>query len=341
MILMRCLAIADTHLGYQAGKTTEARKFIYDRMFNIFEEILDIARELKVDYVLHGGDIFNRSKLPKKTITRAYQIIENLLKDDIGFFVSPGNHERSKLPNTLLQYHPKCHTFSKLEVIDLDTQYKLVGFPYTDDVAISIMPKIEELSVKFRDYSLILLCHQLFDGAEFGPKKFTFGLAHGAIDPLKLPLNCDLVVTGHIHRAQSLQKGLIVYPGSTERTSFVEAIEPKGYLLIDFQEDTLEVSFHEVKTIPMEIFEINLENESFDLLQLKTQIPKGNIRTLLRFTGRSLTNNELNQLNSTFSKSDYPMLIMTPKFSIQNLNPLFEKSKAFFSFSPIHKERQK
>ncbi|NHK30504.1 MAG: hypothetical protein FK730_04090 [Asgard group archaeon] len=336
---MRCLAIADTHLGYQAGKTTEARQFIFDGMFKVFENILEIARELKVDYVLHGGDIFNRSKPPKKTVARAYKIIENLLKDDIGFIVAPGNHERSKLPNTLLQYHPKCHTFSKLEVINLDDQYKLIGFPYTADAANLIMPKLENMSTQYKNNSLIVLCHQLFDGAEFGPRKFTFGLTHGAIDPLKIPLNFDLVVTGHIHRAQSLQKGLIVYPGSTERTSFVEAIEPKGYLLLEILDDALEVSFNEIKSIPMDLFEINLEKESFNLKQLKTKISKGFVRTLIRYTGRSLSNIELNQLNTTFNKSDYPLLTITPKFQMQKLEPLFDKSKVLFSFNPIRKER--
>jgi DNA repair exonuclease SbcCD nuclease subunit len=289
--------------------------------------------------VFHGGDIFNRSKPPKKTVARAYKIIENLLKDDIGFIVAPGNHERSKLPNTLLQYHPKCHTFSNFEVLDLDDQYKLIGFPYTNDAANSIMPKLEHVSTQLQDKSLIVLCHQLFDGAEFGPRRFTFGLVHGAIDPLKIPLNIDLVVTGHIHRAQSLQKGLIVYPGSTERTSFVEVIEPKGYLLLDIQNDALEVSFNEIESIPMEIFEINLEKESFNLNQLKTKIPKGFVRTLIRFTGRSLSSIELNQLNITFNRSDYPLLMITPKFQTQKLKPLFEKSEAVFSFNPIHKKK--
>ncbi|NHJ39534.1 MAG: exonuclease SbcCD subunit D [Asgard group archaeon] len=338
---MRYLASADTHLGYQTGRTPEARRFIHDRMFNIFEEILDVARKFNVDYVLHGGDIFNRSKPPKKAITRAYRIIENLLKDDIGFLVAPGNHERSKLPNTLLQYHPKCHIFSKLEVLDFGNRYKLIGFPYSEDAAISIIPQLEKLSVKYNESSLMLLCHQLFDGVSFGPLNFTFGLSHGAIDPLRLPMNCDLVITGHIHRAQSLQKGLIVYPGSTERTSFIEAIEPKGYLIIDAFDDKLDITFHEIETISMDVYEINLEKESFDLQFLKNQIRKGYIRTLLRFTGRSLSNNELHQLNDVFNTTDYPMLTIMPKYTIQKLKPLFEMNKSKFDFQSILKRRQK
>ncbi|MHA1212871.1 MAG: metallophosphoesterase family protein, partial [Candidatus Heimdallarchaeota archaeon] len=132
-MIMRFLAIADTHLGYEAGKTTKARKFIYEHMFSAFEEVLEIARKEKVDFVLHGGDIFNRSNPRTKVIKRAYQLIENLLKDDIGFLIAPGNHERSKLPNTLLQYHPKSHFFHKMELLEL-TDCNILGFPFQKEI---------------------------------------------------------------------------------------------------------------------------------------------------------------------------------------------------------------
>ena len=53
------------------------------------------------------------------------------------------------------------------------------------------------------------------------------------INPINLPENLKLVISGHIHKAQSLCNGKVVYPGSTERTHHFEIIEPKGYLIID------------------------------------------------------------------------------------------------------------
>ncbi|NHJ48563.1 MAG: hypothetical protein FK733_12330 [Asgard group archaeon] len=334
---MRCLAIADTHLGYQAGKTAEARKFMYNQMFSVFSDVLDIAREKKVDYVLHGGDIFNRSKPPKKTIHQTYQLIEELLKDDIGFLVTPGNHERSKLPNTLLRFHPKCHIFTKFDAIALDDYYKLIGFPYSSNVKQEVIPKIEKVTQENTENSFLMLCHQLFDGAEFGPKRFRFTLAHGSMDPLIMPTKLKLIITGHIHRAQKLHDGFIVYPGSTERTSFVEAIEPKGYLLIDLASDSLQVSFQELNSIPMTVIEINLKKQAINIQELKDKISKGLIRTLVRFTGRSLSSVELTQLSEKFPTHDYPLLTITPRFPIQELQPLFEIDTSKFSFEPFER----
>ncbi|MHA2403112.1 MAG: metallophosphoesterase [Candidatus Kariarchaeaceae archaeon] len=62
---MRLLALADTHLGFKFGRTPFARKESFESMFISFQRVLDVAIKSKVDFVLHAGDIFNRSKPPK------------------------------------------------------------------------------------------------------------------------------------------------------------------------------------------------------------------------------------------------------------------------------------
>ena len=113
---MRFMAIADTHLGFDTGKTSEARNYTYERMFQVFENIGQIAKQDKVDFILHGGDLFNRSKPRKKVLKRTFEIIEQILNNDIGFLAVPGNHERAKIPENLLNYHPKCHFFTSLSL---------------------------------------------------------------------------------------------------------------------------------------------------------------------------------------------------------------------------------
>ena len=174
---MRFLAIADTHLGYETGKTPQARKFVYERMFGVFEEIKKIAKREKVDYILHGGDIFNRSKPRKKVVTRAYKLIEDILSEDIGFIIAPGNHERSILPDTLLRFHPKSHFFSNFAAIELGDCI-LIGFPYSNNISKLIDEKLSQVLKEHKDKPCLILCHQLFDGAEFGPQKFRFNINH-------------------------------------------------------------------------------------------------------------------------------------------------------------------
>jgi len=337
---MRFLAIADTHFGYENGRTALARKFVYERMFGVFEEILHVARKEKVDYILHGGDVFNRSKPRKKVITRAYKLIEEILSEDIGFIIVPGNHERSILPDTLLRFHPKSHFFSDFAAIDLG-ECLLIGFPYSNNISKLIDEKLSLVLKKHKDKPCIILCHQLFDGAVFGPHKFRFNIGHGAIDPLLFPESIKLIVSGHIHRAQSLMKGFVVYPGSTERTSFIEIIEPKGYLLIEIDEKQLRVKFKEIPSIPMNVIENDLTKQKLNISDLKQQIESGMVRTLLRFTGRSLTTDEVESLRNLFPYKQYPLLTISPKFPNQVLKPLYEKNMLPFNTPEISKSYKK
>lgn len=337
---MRFLAIADTHFGFETGRTTLARKFVYERMFGVFEEILQVARKEKVDYILHGGDIFNRSKPRKKVITRAYKLIEDILSEDIGFIIAPGNHERSILPDTLLRFHPKSHFFSNFAAIDLE-ECVLIGFPYSNNISKLIDEKLTHILKEHQDKPCLILCHQLFDGAEFGPQKFKFNINHGAIDPLLFPDSIKLIVTGHIHRAQSLMNGFVVYPGSTERTSFIEIIEPKGFLLIDLDEKELRIRFKELSALPMNVVERNLVKDEFNINELKEKIERGMVRSLIRLTGRALTIEEVESLRIMFPDKEYPLLTINPRFPNQILKPLYEENLLPFSVPDIKKSIKK
>ena len=66
---MKLLAIADTHLGLKIGRNSKARKYVANLMYNSFSNVLDIAKQEKVDYVIHGGDVFHRSNPEKNEIS--------------------------------------------------------------------------------------------------------------------------------------------------------------------------------------------------------------------------------------------------------------------------------
>jgi hypothetical protein len=57
----------------------------------------------------------------------------------------------------------------------------------------------------------------------------------------------------------------------------------------------------------------------------------------VRFTGRSLSPAELKQLTEQFPNIDYPLLTITPKYTLQELQPLYEKDESIFSFEPFEK----
>ncbi len=78
---MRFLHVADTHLGHRRWNLPEREKDLYD----VFDEVADIAIEEKVDLVLHAGDMFYKSDPPPQTYIRTYDILKKL-RDKINIY---------------------------------------------------------------------------------------------------------------------------------------------------------------------------------------------------------------------------------------------------------------
>jgi DNA repair exonuclease SbcCD nuclease subunit len=103
-----------------------------------------------------------------------------------------------------------------------------------------------------------LCLHQTFEGANVGPVDYTFRVGPDNIPPEWVPVDFAAVLSGHIHKAQQLDKTLdgqqlavpIIYPGSIERTSIAERFEEKSYKLIKLIWDNGKMT-QEVETYPL------------------------------------------------------------------------------------------
>lgn len=69
--LFKIMITTDNHIGY-----LEHDQIRGNDSFNTFEEILIKAKENKVDFILHGGDLFHHHNPSKKTIIRASHILQ-------------------------------------------------------------------------------------------------------------------------------------------------------------------------------------------------------------------------------------------------------------------------
>ena len=67
--ILRILIATDNHLGY-ADKQADKE----DDSFDTFEEIMQMALEEDVDFVLLGGDLFHENKPSRQTELRAFQV---------------------------------------------------------------------------------------------------------------------------------------------------------------------------------------------------------------------------------------------------------------------------
>lgn len=212
------------------------------------EQALEAARVRKVDLVVHGGDVFHRSRVLPSLAFQAFQSLVEVAECGIPVFVVPGNHERSRIPHDRLAVHPKLHVFRRPETIVVETRHvrvALAGFPYQRRRIRERFPQVlEETGWRSEEVDLRLLCmHHCVEGATVGPADYTFRRAPDVIRCSDLPRDFAAVLSGHIHRHQVLRRDLlgrplptpVLYPGSVERTAFAEMGEEKGFMVLEFE----------------------------------------------------------------------------------------------------------
>lgn len=74
MGIVRILFLADTHLGFDMPfKPRIKRRRRGPDFFAGFEQALKPAFQKKVDCVVHGGDLFYRSKVPAGLVSLAFE----------------------------------------------------------------------------------------------------------------------------------------------------------------------------------------------------------------------------------------------------------------------------
>jgi double-strand break repair protein MRE11 len=74
---MRIMVISDTHLGFMEDDPIRGND-----SFVTFEEALQAARDHRVDFLLHGGDLFHDNKPSRKTIHRTMELMRTYCLGD-------------------------------------------------------------------------------------------------------------------------------------------------------------------------------------------------------------------------------------------------------------------
>jgi DNA repair exonuclease SbcCD nuclease subunit len=245
---IRVLFLSDTHLGFDMPQRprVERRRRGPD-FFASFERALAPALRGEVDLVLHGGDVLYRSRVPPRLVALAFEPLERVAERGIPVCVVPGNHERSRIPHPLLVQHPRIHLFDRPRSFAFDFGERgrllLAGWPYHAAGVRGAFASLVE-ATGHRGVAAgarLLAIHHCVEGATVGPADYVFREGHDVIRGRDLPGDFAAVLSGHVHRAQRLSTDLlgrplatpVLYPGSTERTSFAEKDEAKGYLVLD------------------------------------------------------------------------------------------------------------
>ena len=255
---MKILHVADTHLGYSAyRKTTEDG--INQReidVYDAFKDFIDYAVETKPDIIIHAGDLFDSVRPNNRAITFAIKQILRLSKQKIPFLVIAGNHEHPKLKET-------GHIFSIFDHIEhvypiYNAKYENISFDFNHKkITIHTIPQCEikkdfnnELKKIKPDSSAdynIFVSH----GAVAGIKVFSMNEFNELMIPVKmLSQNFDYIALGHYHTYTKLANNMF-YCGSTERFTFTDANDKKGFIEIEFVNGKTKHEYIELKIRPM------------------------------------------------------------------------------------------
>lgn len=296
---IKILFFSDTHLGFDHALNPRVnRRRRGPDFFDNYLRILNFGLTEKTDLIVHGGDVFFRSRVPPSVLDQAYEPLLKVANAGIPVYLVPGNHERSKLPKHLWLAHNNIRVFDQprtfLQTVR-DTVISLSGFPYTRNPAGRYRSLINQTGYLQNEANLRLLClHQTFEGARVGPKNYTFRVGPDNIPGYLTPGDFNAVLSGHIHRGQRLTRTLngesmavpIIYSGSVERTSFAERFEDKYFVMIrvhnSAQEVSVESEYHQIPARPMAVLEIstldlNVEDFAANVLQRITQLAKDSI----------------------------------------------------------------
>ena len=245
---MRLLFLSDTHLGHDLpARPRSSRPRRGTDFFESFDAALAPARAGEVDAVLHGGDLLYRSRVPAWLSDAALAPLRRVADSGIPVVLLPGNHERGGVPHPLLALHRNLHVVDRPRTVVLEAggvKVALTGFPYARDVRARFGELLRAATAGAPEADVRLLClHHCVEGATCGPGDYTFRDGPDVIPRAELPRDVAAVLCGHVHRHQVLvAPGLppVIYAGSTERTSFAEARETKGVVLLWLSADGLE-----------------------------------------------------------------------------------------------------
>ncbi len=252
--------LADTHIGYSAYRKIDEVTGLNQRevdTYETFKQFVDYALNEKPDVILHAGDLFDSVRPTNRAISFVLGQLIRLSDAGIPFVVISGNHETPRLKETgsvfsLFEHIPEVYVVyeNKYELIEIDDT-KVHAIPHCDDIEGE--KKKMRLNNDNNDGFNVALLHASVLGA--GLPIFMMGEFNEQVVNIDDLTNFDYLALGHFHGCTKVRENAY-YAGSTEKFSFNEVNDKKGFLEVRFGEDGgREVIFHELRTRGMEDLE--------------------------------------------------------------------------------------
>lgn len=219
---MKLLFFTDTHIK---GTTPKNRKDnFYETLKRKFNEICDISNELDVDYILHGGDWFDRPDI-SPSIVREFAIIIKSFGKEV--FTVAGNHD-------IYGHNPGTVTRTMLGILEGTGVVRLLNdneavILEKNGISLQLTGKSYNYDIDGQDYSkyYIVKKNNVVDYAinivhgMLLKNPFYEGIQYTLLEDIK-DTEADITFAGHYHSGfgvKNIDGKYFVNPGSVVRIS--------------------------------------------------------------------------------------------------------------------------
>jgi DNA repair exonuclease SbcCD nuclease subunit len=346
------LLTADNHLdpsAVQYGPKRFERKRDFQRCFEI---LVNFALENKPDILLIGGDFYD-GILPGNP-TRAFvaEQFKRLHEKSIKTVLVSGHHDTPRSAEqgaSPLAVHARSgHAYFIQEQHPTSKRFNF-GSETVNVTGMSLNPSLPADADPLASYEIsrdssinIFLTHYPIEGFDgyFGQE------VH--IQKSSIPRNLQLFASGHLHNHQrkTINGTPVIYPGSTERASFNEEGETKGFVWLELDKSgIIQQEFHPTPARPMETLEFRvagegsltrqieeaLENRIDDEKILRVKVSgKVTLNQLSSYKRSALyTYAEDKFFHIEFDEEQLNVLTMVPLESLPKTTPLQELDRTF------------
>jgi len=256
---MRVIHFSDTHLGFADFAKIDPELGINLReadVYRAFSQVVEYIRKNPPDIVLHSGDLFETSRPSNRAINFALKEIAKISQMGIPFILISGNHSTPRTRSS-------GSIFEAFEIFDglhpvYKSKYERIAIQNVIFHCIPHMPTEEEMNAAFEmlspnpksKYNVIVSHAGVTAGIHYKMGEFNeLMIPFSALTKKK---NFDYIAMGHYHRHLELTPNAY-YSGSTERFSFREANDQKGFMDLDL--DNKKFKFIPIEVREMAVFE--------------------------------------------------------------------------------------
>jgi exonuclease SbcC len=230
---MKFLILNDSHdKGNNPVRRTDGyHKSILEKL----DETLSIAKDKKVDKIIHGGDVWHT---PNVSWTIIDDWVDRIESCGIEMLVVPGNHDMDGASWETSGKTALYHAFKRSKLLTFLDEFSgedcfVKGYPYYFDCELDI--KENGLKHKKKLGLTIAVTH-----AFISPEPFPFS---NYVLPKEIKSNYDYVICSHLHKAFDITVGKTRYInlGCFGRTAISEAKHNPQIGILDTEKNTYDI----------------------------------------------------------------------------------------------------